>query len=545
MNATEIDSMVASWLAAYVSEAVSLGELLCDRHAGGDERVALRHEDDEGVRELSFEELAEKSRKFAGVLRGQGLAPGERVAVLLPRCPELLIALVGLWRAGAVLVPLFTAFGPDAVSYRLLHRNARLLVTDVGNREKLSAGQDVPRVLCVGAASEESFDRALGAATPDEGVRRAPGDVFILLYTSGTTGRAKGVPVPVRALASFHAYMRFSLDVRPDDVYWNLADPGWGYGLWFAVIGRLLLGQTTLLRNVPFDPLDFLSAVARHGVTNLAAAPTAFRSLRAAGVPAESRRRLKLRAISSAGEPLNPELLDWSERELGCAIHDHYGQSELGMAVGFPHDPSIAIALRRASMGIATPGYRMVVVDERGEEVAAGVDGELACDVARSPLFWFSGYEGDPEKTAERFRYGRGYYLTGDGARFDADGVFGSASRVDDVITSSGYRIGPFDVESLLIGHGAVAEVAVVGTPDELRGEAVTAFVVLGTDVRPTQALAAELQEVVRERLGAHTYPRRVFFVERIPRTPSGKVQRSVLREHWQEWAATSEEAAR
>jgi acetyl-CoA synthetase len=356
---------------------------------------------------------------------------------------------------------------------------------------------------------------------------------MILLYTSGTTGPPKGVEFPVRALASMYSYMHYSLDVRSDDVFWNIADPGWGYGLWFAIIGPLLLGQATLLRAGRFDAQDVYRAIIDHGVTNLTGAPTAYRSLRVAGVPGDFRARSRLRRVSSAGEPLNPELLEWSRRELGVAIHDHYGQSELGMPVGFAHHPALHREPVPGSMGFAAPGYRALVLDSRGEEAAPGAQGELAIDTEASPLYWFRRYFNDPERTRERFRYGPRYYLTGDGAHLDSDGLVHFASRTDDVITSSGYRIGPFEVESALMAHPAVAEVAVAGTPDELRGEAVTAFIVTAPGVAHAPELAEELQLFVKSKLAAHLYPRRVVFLEALPRTPSGKIQRVVLREQW------------
>jgi acetyl-CoA synthetase len=295
----------------------------------------------------------------------------------------------------------------------------------------------------------------------------------------------------------------------------------------------LLLGHTTLLRSVPFQAEQVFAAIIEHGVTNLTGAPTVYRSLRAAGVPDEFRSRSRLRAVSSAGEPLNAELLDWSARELGIAIHDHYGQSELGMIVGFAQHPDLHRDPIPGSMGFPAPGYRAVVIDENGNEAVAAVGGELAIDVEASPLYWFRGYYNDPERTAERFRHGPRYCLTGDSAQLDDAGLLHFASRTDDVITSSGYRIGPFEVESALIAHAAVAEVAVIGTPDELRGEAVTAFVVTAPSVIGTSELAEELQAFVKSGLAAHLYPRHVIFSDALPRTPSGKVQRAVLREQW------------
>jgi acetyl-CoA synthetase len=388
-------------------------------------------------------------------------------------------------------------------------------------------------VLCLGKGHDGDLDFARAAATPAGALTACTseaGDPFILLYTSGTTGKPKGVPVPVRALASFHAYLRWGLDLRPGDVFWNVSDPGWGYGLWFGVVGPLLLGHATILRGVPFDAADSLRALERLGVTNLTGAPTFYRSLRDHGVDEHFRDRTALRAVSSAGEPLGPELLSWSREALGVAIHDHYGQSEIGMAIGFPHHPGAALPPEPASMGKPFPGYRTVILDADGTEARPGAVGELAIDTERSALYWFPGYYRAPGKTEERFPAGQRYYVTGDTAMLLADGTFGSASRADDVITSSGYRIGPFDVETVLLTHQDVAQAAVFGLPDPLRGEIVTAAIVPRKDVPPSANLRAELRELVRERLGRHLYPRRIHFVAELPRTPSGKVQRHVLR---------------
>lgn len=527
-----IESEVAAWIEEYGAEDVPVATLLCDRHSR-DGAVALVFEGPAGTRSLTYEELGQRSRRVAGAMREAGIEAGDRVAVLLPKSPELLVALVAIWRLGAVHVPLFTAFGPDAVAYRVEHSGARLAIADEGNRGKLDGAGEVP-VMCVdGRETDLDFRAAEEGEAELDGVERRGEDLMILLYTSGTTGQPKGVEVPVRALASIHSYMRYGLDLQPDDVFWNLADPGWAYGLWYGIVGPLLLGHTIHLRGKPFDAEGTYETLVEHGVTNLAGAPTAYRALRAAGVPEGFSDRCRLRVASSAGEPLNAALLDWSERELGVPLHDHYGQSELGMAIAFAHHPSLRRAPVADCMGFSLPGHRAVVLGDDGEELLAGTEGEVAIDVPASPLFWFRGYFEDLERTAERFRHGARYYLTADAARLDEEGLFHFASRTDDVITSSGYRIGPFEVESALIAHPSVAEVAVIGTPDELRGEAVTAFVVPSSAGEGTSELAEELRLFVKSRLAKHLYPRHVLFVEQLPRTASGKVRRIALRERW------------
>ena len=540
MNQPAWNGFVTSLLDCYDVPRVPLGRLLCDRHRG----LALGYEGPSGAVRWSYQELGERSIRLAGALQEAGLSAGDRVAVMLPKSPELVAALLAVWRAGAVHVPLFTAFGPDAVAYRVRHSGARMVITDSANRGKF-AGTDDDAVaffcLRAGGTALPRGDRDLAAVI--EGapygleVPRSGDDLLILLYTSGTTGQPKGVELPVRALASIHAYMHFGLDVRSDDVFWNIADPGWGYGLWFAILGPMLLGQATLLRGLPFDAADVLAAIASHSVTNLTAAPTVYRALRAAGVPRGFRDASPLRRASSAGEPLNPELLEWSARELGIPIHDHYGQSELGMPAGFAHHPSLHQEPVPGSMGFPAPGYRVAILDSDGRETGPGTTGELAVDVGASPLYWFRGYYRDPERTRERYAHGPRYYLTGDAARWDDAGLLHFASRTDDVITSAGYRIGPFEVESVLLAHPAVAEAAVIGTPDPRRGEAVTAFVVTMPGTPGTPQLAEELQQFVKTRLARHLYPRHVRFTEALPRTPSGKIQRNVLRQEWRELA--------
>jgi acetyl-CoA synthetase len=355
-------------------------------------------------------------------------------------------------------------------------------------------------------------------------------DLLVLIYTSGTTGQPKGVEVPVRVLASCVAYLRFGLDLRDDDVYWNIADPGWAYGLYYALITPLLLGHPTILVNARFDARATWRTMAKYGVTNFAAAPTVYRAMRAAGLGAAADEpAVQLRVASSAGEPLNPDIMTWAEESLGTPIHDHYGQTELGMVVCNHHAPALRRSLRPGSMGHPMPGFRVVIVDADYREVEPGQEGQIAIDTAQSPLYWFRGYYRDAQRTAERFGAGR-YFLTGDAASRDADGYFFFSGRADDIINCAGYRIGPFEVENALVGHPAVAEAAVVGKPDALRGEVVKAFVVLRPGYLATDELGAELGRFVKTRLAAHAYPREVAFVDQLPKTPSGKVQRYLLR---------------
>jgi acetyl-CoA synthetase len=344
------------------------------------------------------------------------------------------------------------------------------------------------------------------------------------MYTSGTVGKSKGILIPARALLSFHLYMKYAIDLRPEDRFWNVADPGWAYGLYYAVVGPLQLGCATYFNEHGFTAENTFDMLHRHRITNLAAAPTAYRMLMANDHLLTDSESFDLRVASSAGEPLNPEVVSWGEEQLGCPVKDHYGQTETGMTVCNYH--ALEHAVREGSMGYAMPGYRLVAVDGQFEEVSEGGTGQLAIDVEQSPLFFFQGYAGG---RSDPFQ-GK-YYLTGDVVKEHTDGAFSFVGRDDDIISSAGYRIGPADVESTLIEHESVAESGVVGKPDETRGSIVIAYVVLKQGFTPSQELSEELKRFVRNRLSAHSFPREIVFVQDLPKTPSGKIQRFVLRQ--------------
>ncbi len=510
----------------------------CDRHAG-DDRTALEWEDEAGHRlSLTFAELRDRSARFAGVLASRGIVAGDVVGGLLPRIPELIVTILGTWRAGAVYQPFFTAFGPKAIEHRLDASGARLVVTTPGQRHKLNDMAHQPTVMVIGgdggggggdqAVGPDDLDYAAELARQPstfEPVMRASDDPMMLLFTSGTTGLPKGVPVPLKALLAFRVYMTDAVDLRPADRFWNIADPGWAYGLYYAVTGPLLLGHATTLYDGPFNAESTYRIIETHGITSLAGSPTAFRMLMAAGPEPAARVKGRLRVVSSAGEPLNPEVIRWFATHLDVVIHDHYGQTELGMVVNNHH--GLAHPVHAGSAGFPMRGHRVVVLDPDGRELAANEPGELAIDIARSPLMWFSGYL--EQKTPA---IAHGYYRTGDTVERAPEGHFSFVGRNDDVITSSGYRIGPFDVESALLEHPAVIEAAVVGKPDPERTEIVQAFVVVGDGVVADDALAEALRQHVRRRLSAHAYPREVVFIDQLPKTPSGKIQRFLLRQH-------------
>jgi acetyl-CoA synthetase len=502
----------------------------CDRHVGTN-KIALRCVSLDGeLREYTFEHLQEMSARAANFFASQGVGQGDVVAGMLPRTVELVATILGAWRMGAVYQPLFTAFGPKAIEHRLKMSKARLVVTNMANYTKLDDVPDHPVVAIVRSSDEPlpegafDFRAAVAACSQEfEPVDCKGDDLFMMMSTSGTTGLPKGVPVPLRALVSFSAYMRYAIDLREDDVFWNIADPGWAYGLYYAVAGPLMLGCSTLLYEGGFTSESTYRIIDQLGVTSLAGSPTAFRLLIAAGNKAASAVKGRLRVVSSAGEPLNPEILRWFETHLAAPIYDHYGQTETGMLVNNHH--GLTHTVRAGSAGFAMPGYRVAVLDDDGRELGPNQPGVLAVDIANSPLLWFKGYFNQ-----ETPAIADGFYRTGDTVEAEPDGSISFIGREDDLITSSGYRIGPFDVESALIEHSAVVEAAVIGVPDPERTEVVKAFIVLSNTAEGTPALAEELAQYVKKRLSAHAYPRLVDFVAELPKTPSGKIQRFLLR---------------
>ena len=538
LSANAVARLSALSHAKYVGDAIPLAALLCDRHKASERgsAVALVYESAAGhTSRLTYAELSDHSRRFAAVLRGLGVAKGDAVATLLPKGPELLIAMLATWRLGGIHVPLFTAFGSPAVSFRLTHSRSKVLITNRTFRS--SALPDVAsgvRVIVVegygalpGQTNDLSFWSNLHSAAPLDSVATIRGeDPFIILYTLSIGGTPKGIPVPVNALAGIEEHMRLGLDLRDDDVYWNLGDPAWGGGLYYAVIGPLLLGRATVLCDGPFDAGQIYRVLVKHKVTNLAASPYWYRAMRNFEKLQPASGELRLRVASSLGELLPDELINWAAEGLGVRLHDHYGQAETGVFVS--NHQAVTLQFRRppGSIGHQAPGFKVVILDTAGCECPIGEEGEIAIDTEKSPLHWFDRYYDETEGTTIRYRFGRRYYLTGDIGRMDAEGNVYFLGAKEDAISSSGYLVVPSQLEAALTSHPAVAEATIVGKPDRLRGEVVKAFVVLNSGRRPSADIAEEIAQHARGQLPPHSMPPDIEFVTKLPSALRGKLRR-------------------
>ncbi|MFC4437370.1 MULTISPECIES: acyl-CoA synthetase [Natrialbaceae] len=515
-------------------ESINVGHEVCDRHVADGDRIALRQVGVDGEsRTLTFEELADRSNRFANVLTDLGVDRGERVFSYMPRIPEHYVALVGTLKHGAVFGGINERFGPDGISYRLADCDASVVVTTSENRETvaeaLSDAPSVEHVLVVdrgdGVESEEvDLESALeDASSTYETVRTSGEDDALLYYTSGTTGPAKGVLHKHRWVTGVAATQRFAGDLREDDLYWSTGDLGWLTGP-INTLGAWFWGTSLFTYEGEFDPETWAELLDEYPITVLFSVPTAYRMLRENAELLEGC-DLDLRHALSIGEPLSAGVVEWGEETLGVTIHDTYGQTETGNMI-INNYPSME--LRPGSMGKPLPGITAEIVDpESGEPLEPGETGEIA-QRGDYPCF-FAEYWEKPEKTESCFV--NGWYLSGDLAHRDEDGYFWFEGRADDVIISSGYRIGPFEVESSLGEHPAVAEAAVVPKPDRQRGTIVKAYVVPSETADPSAELKEDIKSYVREELSAHEYPREIEFRSELPKTVTGKIRRTELQD--------------
>lgn len=526
----ELEVRVEELLDAFGAKDACATYLLCDKHP--EEQVSYRIIDKDGAAKIvTFGHLKVRSQKLASGFAKNGLKPGDRVATLMGKSEDFLVCLLALWRLGATHVPLFTAFAPAAIEMRLESSAAKFIICDEAQRNKLDSVLGDTQVIMRDRAKKGDLDLTQIEISGDADFEAHVGGgeyPVIQIYTSGTTGHPKGVAVPLKALAAFQAYAEFGLYLTKNDIFWNAADPGWAYGLYCGVIAALSTGVTSIMHTEKFAPESTYRVLLEEGVTNFTAAPTVYRTLKASGIEIS---KIMLRCASSAGEPLTPDVNEWARDALGTEVHDHFGQTEAGMLLNNHHHPLLKKTVKDASMGHPAPGWHIKVIDaDTHKPLPANKPGLLAVELAKSQFAWFCGYVGTSEKNIERFTEDGKWYLTGDVAEIDDEGYFRFSAREDDVIIMAGYRIGPFDVEVILSKHPAVKECAVIALPDEIRGEILEAVVVLSEGYNGTEELTEELQQKVKTEYAAYAYPRRVHYYDQLPKTPSGKIQRFIIR---------------
>ena len=509
----------------------NIAEACCDGWARREpDRAAVRQLLPGGVlREHTYAQLARASRRLANVLAAHGVGAGDRVAILLPQTPEVAIAHLAAHRMGAVTVPLFTLFGEDGLSYRLRDSGARALVTDADNLPKIEAIRgDLPELRSVlsidgPARGATGFWREIGEASDVfTNHPTGPDDPALICYTSGTTGPPKGALHAHRVLLGHLPGVELSHERlgRPGDQIWTPADWAWMGGLTNVLLPGLCMGTPVVAHRAPkFDPEAAAAMIRDLGIRNLFMPPTALKIMRGAGVTGLA----GVRTVASAGEALGAEMLDWGASVFGRQINEFYGQTECNVVVT---NCAAMMPVRPGSAGRAAPGHLVAIVDSEGAALGPGERGEIA--VRRPDPVMFLRYWNAPEKTAEKFA--GDWMRTGDEASMDEEGYVWFSARADDVITSSGYRIGPTEIEDCLMGDPAVALAAAVGVPDPIRTEAVRAFVVAATGA-DREGLADRLIRRVRERLSPHVAPREIVFVESLPMTATGKIRRRILRD--------------
>ncbi|RKD89313.1 acyl-CoA synthetase [Halopiger aswanensis] len=517
---------------------LNIAHEVADRHATDREKVALYQVDTDGeLTKLTFWELADRSSQFANVLEELGVEQGDRVFSYMPRIPEHYVALVGTLKRGAVWGSVNERFGPDGISYRLDDCDAKVVVTTTDNRDTVEdALEDAPSVEHVitvdrggGAPTDDvSFNVALdGASTAYDAAETDGEDDALLYYTSGTTGLAKGVLHKHRWVAGVAATQKYAVDLQPGDLYWSTGDLGWLTGA-INTLGAWFWGASLFTYEDEFDPEEWADLLDEYPINVLFSVPTAYRMLREKEDVLEGV-DLDLRHALSIGEPLSAGVVEWGEDVLGVTILDTYGQTETGNMI-INNYPTMEV--RPGSMGKPLPGIEADIIDsETGEVLEPGETGEIA-QRGDYPCF-FAEYWNKPEKTASCFVDGPDgeWYLSGDLAHKDEDGYFWFEGRADDVILSSGYRIGPFEVESSLGEHEAVAEAAVVPKPHSERGNIVKAYIVPSEGTTPSEELKEDIRNHVRDELSAHEYPREIEFRDELPKTVTGKIRRTELQD--------------
>jgi len=513
----------------------NIGVDVCDRWAAREpDRLAILHARPDGRDDaITYGWLRETSNRLANVLRAHGIERGDRVAILLPQAPEVAASHIAIYKLGGVALPLAALFGADALSYRLQNSGAAALITNAqGVARVAEIRKDLPNlklVLSLDGQAEgalgfaETLARASSGFTP---VDTGPDDPAMMVYTSGTTGQPKGALHGHRVLIGHLPGVETHHNFFPQagDRIWTPADWAWAGGLLNVLLPGLHYGVPVVARRIEkFDPEDAFALMARAQIRNAFIPPTALRMLRAARNP-QGRHAIKMRSIGSGGESLGAETYEWGKSAFGLTINEFYGQTECNIVLS----ACSAIGVSKGgAIGKPVAGHTVAVIDNDGNPRKAGEPGQIA--VKRPDPVMFLEYWGKPEATRNKFI--GDWMTTGDQGVMDEDGYFSFVGRDDDVITSSGFRIGPGEIEDCLIRHPAVALAAAVGKPDALRTEIVKAFIVLKKDFAPSDALAADIQSFVKTRLSGHEYPREVAFIEDMPMTTTGKVIRRLLRE--------------
>jgi acetyl-CoA synthetase len=496
-----------------VPERYNIAADVCDKHPP--DKLAMIHEDFRGnVREVRWGELQAASNRFARQLREHGVEKGERVAMLLPPTPETAAAFFGTFKCGAILLSMSVLYGDEGIRHRVSDSGAKVLLTDAANAGRIDASL-VEHVLLIDDLPATGDD----AFTPEDTLADDPAQLY---YSSGTTGLAKGILHAHRYLLAHEEFV-YCHDVREGELFHGMGEWAWAAGI-APLLGPWRLGAVQLVyqREGGFDPHKQLDVLSRHGATNVFTTPTAMRSMMAIA-DAGTRYPQKFRVVCSAGEPLNPEAIRWFREQYGVTVLDYYGLTEsYPLVANYPFLP-----VREGSMGKPMPGWDVRILDEDERPVPGGERGEI-CLRARSNPHYPLGYWNNEEASEETF--GGEWFHTKDAARADEDGYVWYEGRADDVIIAAGYRIGPFEVESACLEHPAVAEAAAVAAPDERRGNVVKAFIVVASDVEPSDAVADQIKTFVRGRLGAHAYPRRIEFIDALPKTLTGKIRRIELR---------------
>jgi acetyl-CoA synthetase len=519
----------------------NIAHACCRRWANDRARFAMYWEDESGGRSAhTFWDLQQSANRVSNALAALGVQAGDKVALILPQRPETAIAHIAVYQLGAVSVPLSFLFGPDALEYRLVNSEAKVAFVDPQSLANFAPIRDrcpgVSMVIGVAGARETwitPFETLLERGTSDFACAdTAPNDPAIIIYTSGTTGPPKGALMPHQCLLGNLSGFVHSHDGYPvqGDLFWSPADWAWTGGLMDALLPALYFGQPIVGYRGRFDPDRALLLMAKYGVRNAFLFPTALKMMMKAYPSPKERFDLRLRTVMSAGEAVGATVFEWARDALGVTINEMFGQTEMNYIVGNSH---LLWPAKPGSMGRPYPGHRIAVIDDDGRTVTDGEIGEVAVnrvapDGSRDPVFFLE-YFKNPEGTLRKFT--GDWCRTGDLAQRDADGYLWYQGRADDVFKAAGYRIGPSEVENCLVKHPAVANAAVVPSPDETRGNIVKAFVVLAAGHVATPALEEDIQKHVRRSLAPYEYPKEIEFIDALPMTTTGKVQRRVLRE--------------